>query len=316
VAISVVQSIAFSGAWSGSFGSNVAAGNTVYLFGYQYTTGGATMGSSNPEFAGSAVGTATQLISGQGPGVNAVYGTLWQLPGLAGGAASVALTNSGGTVDGNVGMIAIEVSGLGAAPVLDAGATPNPETGNGTSSSPASGSTGDITTAPELILALAVGFGIGLTLPGGAWSGLLTTSDFCAAGWQVAASSGGSYSYAPSGSSSGSWFAGVAALEAATSAGVAGTVQPAATLRTARRSLARAVTGFVPVRTVNTGHGPAGTVQPLTARPAPRRVPARAYVRFTPVTTVNAPAPPPKPQHGTPPSDEGRGFKRWLLWGA
>jgi hypothetical protein len=60
---------------------------------------------------------------------------------------------------------------------------------------------------------------------------------------------------------------------------------------------------------------PAGVIQPAAAIPVPRRRLARAVVRFTPVATINATAPPPRPQHGTPSSDEARGFKRWLLWG-
>lgn len=92
-----------------------------------------------------------------------------------------------------------------------------------------------------------------------------------------------------------------------------GTVQPATAVAAPRRKLARAVVRFTPVVTVN-AHGPSGTVQPLTARAAPRRRPARAVVRFTPVTTTNGPAKP-IPSRGTPPSDEAREWKRWLLWG-
>jgi hypothetical protein len=220
MAIGIVQSVAIGGAWSGSFGSNVGAGNTVYLFGYQYTTAGAAMSSSGPQFNGAAVGSATQLISGQGPGTDTVYGTVWQLPDLAGGAASFALTPSGGTVDSNVGIIALEVSGMGTTPALDAGATPNPSPGSGNSAAVSSGTTGAITSSPELILGLGAQFGGVLTLPGAPWGGLLTPSGFCAAGWQVAASSGGTYAYAPATSVTESWYASVAALEPAGSAGI------------------------------------------------------------------------------------------------
>jgi hypothetical protein len=105
-------------------------------------------------------------------------------------------------------------------------------------------------------------------------------------------------------------------LQPASATGAAGTVQPLATFPAPRRKLARAVTGFVPVSTVNANSGPAGRVQPLTARPAPRRKLARAVTGFVPVTTTNAPPAPPVPQSGTADYDEGRGFKRWLLWGA
>ncbi|HEV2260268.1 MAG TPA: hypothetical protein VGS06_44750, partial [Streptosporangiaceae bacterium] len=74
----------------------------------------------------------------------------------------------------------------------------------------------------------------------------------------------------------------------ASSAGVAGTVQPRATVPVPRRRPGRAlwqrITGqaFAQV--------PAPAQQP---KPAPRRIPARAVIRFTPVTTTNAVPPPP-----------------------
>lgn len=109
---------------------------------------------------------------------------------------------------------------------------------------------------------------------------------------------------------------GIMLLVKETATAPSGTVQPRATIPVPRRRPARAVTGFVPVVTVNTGHGPAGTVQPLAASlVAPRRKPGRAVVHFIPVTTTNAPAKP-HPAHGTPSSDEARGWKRWLLWGS
>jgi hypothetical protein len=218
--ISVVQSkVLSSSAWSGSFSSNVAAGSTVFLFAYQYTSSGATMGSSAPLFNGSSVAGASKLFDKQGASTNTVYGAIWMLPNLAGGAASCALTNSGGIVDSNVGLIGIEVSGLGASPSLDS-ASPNPQTGTNNAGNPSSGATGNIVSSPEIILGLAVEYGVTLTLPGGAWSGLQTASGLTAAGWQVVTSSGSAYTYTATGSSA-SWAAGVAAVKG-TSAGPAG----------------------------------------------------------------------------------------------
>jgi hypothetical protein len=216
VAITVVQSKALSSSsWSGSFNGNVTAGSTVFLFAFQYTNSGAAMGSGSPAFGGNATPGASMLLQQQGPGTATVYGTIWMLPDLPGGAASCALTSTGGIVDTNVGIIGIEVSGLGASPQLDPGASPNPETGSGTSTALSSGATGDITAAAEIIVALAIPYGTSVTLPGGAWSGLETGSGQCAAGWQVPGSSGGSYTYTATGGSAQSWAAGVAAVEPA-----------------------------------------------------------------------------------------------------
>ena len=211
--ISIVQSkVLSSSAWSGSFTGNVTAGNTVFLFAYQYqTASGSSMSSSAPLFNGSSVSGAVEFVTGQsGTGGNDVYGAIWMLPNLAGGAASCALTNTGGIVDTNVGLIGIEAAGLGTAPVLDT-ASPNPKTTGGTTVSPSSGASGNIVSSPDLILGLAVEFGVGLTLPGGAWSGLQTTSGFTAAGWQIATSSGSAYTYSGTGTGA-NWFAGVAAV--------------------------------------------------------------------------------------------------------
>jgi hypothetical protein len=226
--ITVLQSIAFTGAWSGSFGSNVTSGSTVFLYGYQYSGTNAAMSSSNPGFNGSSVSGASELISGQNTGGAGVYAAIWMLPDLAGGAASVSLTPAGGTVDSNVGMVAVEVAGLGASPALDSGATPNPGTASGNSPSISSGSTGNITSAQEIIVGAGVQYAGALTLPGGAWSGLvIPSSDFSAAGWQVVSSSGGSYSYNPATSTTQYWFAGVAAIQGASTPGPTGPVYTA-----------------------------------------------------------------------------------------
>lgn len=210
--ISVLQSITFSGAWSGSFGGNVTAGSTVYLIPYCY--GGSAMASSAPKFNGSAVGTATALLSGQNTAGNSVYSAIWQLPSLAGGAASVSLTNSGnGTVDGNVGMAAIEVAGLGVSPAADSGASPNPESANGNTGAVTSGSTGAITSSPQFILATAVAYGQNVAGPASPWTNLFAANvGFIMAGWQIAASSGGAYDYSVTSAATAGWFAGAVTI--------------------------------------------------------------------------------------------------------
>ena len=221
--ISVVQSKNIPGSWSGSFATNVSAGNTVFFFGFQYGSSGG-MSSSSPLFGGSSVAGAVKLFDGQNSGGSDVYGTIWMLPDLAGGAASVALTNSGGTVDSNVGSAAIEVSGLGTSPGLDSG-TPNPETGNGTSGTVLSGSTGALAAAAAVILAAAVQYGSDPGAQGSPWTDLQPSS-FCRAVWQVVTSSGGTYEFSGNTDGVPGWFAGVAAVRGA--AGVSGTVSLAA----------------------------------------------------------------------------------------
>jgi hypothetical protein len=212
VTISVVQSENIPGSWSGSFGSNVSAGNTVFLFAYSY--GPATASSSSPTFGGSAASGASKVLDGIGPNANSsVYAAIWMLPNLAGGAASIGLTSINGTVDVNVGMAAIEVSGLGASPSLDSGATPNPAVAGSTATGGtlvSSGSTGNITSAPELIVGAAVAFGANPGTPGSPWTEV-QPSGFCTAIWQVVTSSGGNYAFTGL-TVNPAWIAGAAAV--------------------------------------------------------------------------------------------------------
>ena len=281
MSITIVQSKAFNASWSGSFSANVTAGNTVYLFAFQYNAAG--MSSNSPLFGGAAVSGASKLLDGQSTAGGDVYGAIWQLPNLGGGAASVALTNVNGTIDANVGMVAMEASGLGTAPILDAGAAPNPQTANAGTGTVASGSTGNITTAPELILTAAIAFGSNPGTPGAPWTSLQASS-FSTASWQVVTSSGASYAFSGSAVTVG-WFAGVAAVEVASGAAVSGTVQPRATVPVPRHRPGRGIWGGI--------QGQAFVKVPAPVqqfRLAPRRKLARAYVQFIPVTTMNAAA--------------------------
>lgn len=214
MAITVVQTGEFNDAQSGSFTNNVGAGNTVFLYPFTYTNDGATISTSNPTFNGVSVTGAVQLFNVQGPNNNTVNVTIWMLPNLAGGAKSVAITVTNGITDGNVGLCAIEVSGLGASPSIDSGASPNPETGNSATGIPASGSTGNITQAAELILGMACEYGVSITAPTSPWNNLEPGSGLCQAGYQVTSTSGGSYNYNQTAGSGASWACGVVAIQA------------------------------------------------------------------------------------------------------
>lgn len=312
MAISVAQS-ASGGALPLNFSTAVTAGNTVFLIVGGYTNSGGACSSSSPTLGGSPVsGSAAFFNPGgsnglQSTGSPAAYAAIWMMPNCPGGSVAVGLTTSfpGG---GLTGAMAFEVSGLGATPVLDQSVSATATTGTTVNT----GATGSITAAPELILCADQTYGGSSSNPSGGWTATnISTNTW--AGYQIATSSGGTYNWTQT-VTSGPWAAGIVTIAAAL-ASAAGTVQPASTLRTPWRRPSRAVVQFTPVVTVNTGHGPAGRAQPLAASlVAPRRRPARAVVQFIPVTTTNGPAKP-HPQHGTPSSDEARGWKRWLLWG-
>lgn len=208
---SVVEVLPLSQGYSGSFAGNVAAGNTVLLAASAFTTSGAAISSSAPLFNGSPVTGAAKLIDVQSAGANAVYAALWILPDVTGGAKPVALTVTGdNTPIAAVGMIALNVAGLGASPSL--AAAPSSAIGSGTSVS--TGPTGPVTGAGDIVFALEVLFGAALAGAGAPWTEQGLPSSFTMAGWQLPGSSGGTYNYAQSGGSAG-WCGAIAAIKGA-----------------------------------------------------------------------------------------------------
>jgi hypothetical protein len=209
VTIAVVQSKTFNGAISGSLNGNVTAGNSVIMWQFLYNNAVANMSTSNPTFGGSAVTGAAKLFEVQAGTGNNIYVAAWLLPNLAGGAASLALTQSNGLVDSNIGMVAAEFSGLGTAPAIDSGASPNPKTTpNNSGTNPASGATGAITSAPQLVIGGAIEYAVALTPPG-AFTNFSPGSSFCQCGYQIVTSSGATYNYATTSGGTQSWSAGV-----------------------------------------------------------------------------------------------------------
>src|SRR6185437_6772241 len=214
MAIAIVQSKTFNGASSGNFNSAVTPGNTIFIWVYQYSSAGSTMTSSNPTYNGASVAGATALLpDSQFAGANSVWNQIWMLPNVTGSSTAISVTPTGGTFDTNVGMSAIEVSGLGTSPSIDSAASPDPKLTTGQSTAPASGSTGNITSSPELILSTAVGFAQNLSTPGAPWT-TQNASGFSIGGWQIATSPGSSYSFTPVNSSgSASWSAAVVTIK-------------------------------------------------------------------------------------------------------
>jgi hypothetical protein len=218
--ISVVQSAYFGFNTEGNFAQNVTPGNSVVLLVGLYTS--ATSGSfttSNPQFGGSGHSVpGTKLFDGAGPPVFNGFGytAIWLLPNVAGNSPFVRVEATVPAPGGPLGMFAYEVAGLGAAPQLDpAGglASRSGSTANGVFTL-TSGSTPAITQAPEIIFGFGHIYAVALTAPSGAWITQIGGGDqnFWA-GYQIAASSGGTYSWTePSASQTGSWGSAVTAI--------------------------------------------------------------------------------------------------------
>ena len=194
MAISVVQTATNASNPPCTFASNVTAGNTVILVACYYTTSGTPATASGVKLGGSAVtGTVAFFDSGATGGVNSASDggnvasvSIWMLPNCPGSQKAVDITTTGS----NIGQVAYEVAGLGATPTLDKSTS-----GSGiTSATIDSGSTGAITSAPEFIVAGSMIFsGAGAGAPSG-FTYVHPSGDLWA-GYQIAASSGGSYDW-------------------------------------------------------------------------------------------------------------------------
>jgi hypothetical protein len=208
--IAVVQVAELFGAFSGNFSSPVTAGNTIFLLASAYNASGATISSSDPEYDGSIPAGSVKLKDEQSPisGGDSVYGTIWMLPDVAGGATSVILTVTNGENVSSTGLVAIEVSGLGASPSLDQSASDQ-----GNSTGPTSGPTGDITAAPEIILGAGVEFAQAVTPPGSPWTSYRAGADYTAFGYQIVTSDGNPYTYACTSSSAAPWCGMIATVQ-------------------------------------------------------------------------------------------------------
>ena len=219
--IAIVQAAQLFNAFTGSFGSPVTAGNTIVLLASCYNASGATISSSAPLYNGSTPSGSAKLKDLQSPiaGGDSVYCAIWMMPDVAGGGTSVGLTVTNGGNVSSTGLIALEVSGLGSSPSLDQSASDS-----GNSTDPTSGTTGAITAAPELVVAIDVQFAVSLTAPGSPWTTYQAGADYTAFGHQVVASSGGTYAYACTSSSSAPWSGVIATIQGTAASGVSGTV--------------------------------------------------------------------------------------------
>lgn len=215
--ISVVQTQTVSAAWSGNFGVNVTAGNTIFLVATGYDSAGNVISSSAPTFNGGSVSGAAKLFEDSGlNGAFNDYAAAWMLPNVAGGATGFGVTVTNSAAISNVGVVAYEVSGLGTAPVTD-----QLNHANGLSSAVSSGASGNITRAPEFVLGGVVQDNSVATIPGAPWASTSINpggGNNSFAGYQIPVSSGSSYTYSATAGGAAMWAAGVVTVSAAATA--------------------------------------------------------------------------------------------------
>jgi hypothetical protein len=290
VTINPVQFKAFPDATSGNFASSVTPGNSIILWVCTYNTTGNTISTSSPKYNGASVTGAVKLFELQCPGSFAMYTAIWLLPDVSGSGTSVSYTLTNGNVDSNMGFSIAEVSGLGASPSLDSGASPNPATGSNTAGpNPSSGATGDITAAPEIIVGSYMTDG-SPSGPGSPWTTVAPTS-FCSTGYQVVTSSGGSYTYSGTSGSVG-WAAGVAAIKGGTShtATASLTVTPSFTAAASKGGAAHTATAaltLTPSFTAQASRGHSRTAS-LALSPSFATARSQAHVRGAALTLAPA----------------------------
>ncbi len=214
MSISLVQSNNGMGTggstWNASFSSGVTAGNTLFLAVYSYDIGTA-MTASTPKYNGSAYAAASQLIAKCSTGGGNVFCAIWMFPNIStGGGTTLGLTCSNSNIDSNVGWVCYEVSGLGASPTMDQSSGNFASSGN-----ISSGTTSAIQHSNEFIVGAAVGYGIVQTAASGftnSWNG--AGSQYCEAGYQIATSSGGTYTYATNTGVGADWSAAIVTIYA------------------------------------------------------------------------------------------------------
>lgn len=214
---SVRQFQLFGNSYSGSLSLPVLGGSTLFLGALSYLSSNATITANTPEYNGVAAVGASQVMSVQSPfsGGGTVFSNWWMVPNVTAGGTAIQLLCNGAT-NTVVGLIGMEVPGLGATPTVDA-ISPNPETGSGPSGIPTSGPTGAISAGGGIVLGTAVAFAGVFTPPAG-WNAQQFASNFTAVGYQLPTSAGGTYDF--TGTSTGAtWCAGAIAIKSSASGG-------------------------------------------------------------------------------------------------
>jgi hypothetical protein len=199
-----------------AFDANVTPGNTVAIMAFSFSSSDVVISSNSPTYDSAPAVSPVLAMTGQSPyNGGTVWFATWLIPDVEFAGTGFGLTVVNGSLNSNVGVIGMELPGLGASPVLD-DASPNPAIGTGASGTTvASGPTGDLTSPPEIILAQAVGFGGVLAGAGAPWNETTFGDDLIMGAWQAAAAAGGSFNYSQSMGSSVPWAVGAVAITAA-----------------------------------------------------------------------------------------------------
>jgi hypothetical protein len=213
--ISVVQSVYVSLDTQGNFNSDVTAGNSIVLVPAIYSNAGSgAISTSDPQFG--SVGNSvpgTMLVSNMSPYENsdAVYTAIWLLPDVAGGSSFFRLNGSYPSPGGPHGTLAFEIAGLGSAPQLDpAGGVAS---ATGYSATVNSGACPPITQPEEIIFGFGHILSVNLSTPSAAWTAVIggTDPDFWV-GYQIVDVPGSAYDWSQTGTTTGTWGAGIAAI--------------------------------------------------------------------------------------------------------
>jgi len=203
MAITVVQS-----ATATPFTAAVTIGNTLFVIGYVWSSGN-PLSTSNPTQGGVTPGNATVVQSILSPETagNYALGAIWMLPAVAGTSSVFGLSQSGGAFNA---VQAYEVSGLGANPTVDQSAQNS--SGGLTAVTVTSA---QITQASEFVLGAASIYS-GCNFAPSGWSAIHANNESWAA-YQIASSSGGTYSWAQT-TVAEPWTAGIVTLYAGAAA--------------------------------------------------------------------------------------------------
>lgn len=211
--ISVVQSGAIPAGWSGNMGQAAAAGNTLFLIPLGFGNNGSPMSTSGPEYNGASVSGTLKLAEEQCTSVDKTYGAIYMLPNLPSSSEAIAITMNNSLAINNVGLGYIEVSGLGASPSADPGSPTVATSGSTPTTAISCGPTPALSDAPEIVIACAGNDQSGTSLSSGGWTGFSVDGLSNAwVGYQVATSSGGTYSWSQTSGPDSNWMAAIASV--------------------------------------------------------------------------------------------------------
>lgn len=207
----------FPNAYSGSFTLPVLVNSTLFIGAFSFLSSNATITANTPDYNGAAAAGASQIMTEQSPfsGGGTVFCNQWMVPNVAASGSSISLLCNGATST-VVGLVGMEVTGLGSTPSVDA-ITPNPVENSGTTGIPAAGPTGGISAGGGIVIGMGVAFGSAITSPSG-WNAQQFASNFTSMGYMLPTSAGGTFTFTTS-STGAAFAAGVVAVKSSAGGG-------------------------------------------------------------------------------------------------